>query len=103
MTRMRRLGFGAAARTVAVVALMTLVSNRNYGSVDGPAGQAIGVTNAGSVTDADAHPFVKQFDMQDKINIIPAGGTIPAILAALDQRIIAGGVLSPPTTARAAE
>jgi ABC-type nitrate/sulfonate/bicarbonate transport system substrate-binding protein len=47
--------------------------------------------------------FLKQFDMLDKVKVLPAGGTIPAILAALDQGNIAGGVLSPPTTARAEE
>jgi ABC-type nitrate/sulfonate/bicarbonate transport system substrate-binding protein len=37
--------------------------------------------------------------MLDKVKIIPAGGTVPSILAAMDQGNIAGGVLSPPTTA----
>jgi len=39
--------------------------------------------------------------MIDSVQILPAGGTVPAILAAMDQGNIAGGVLSPPTTSRA--
>jgi ABC-type nitrate/sulfonate/bicarbonate transport system substrate-binding protein len=80
-----------------------LFANKKYASVSDLAGQSIGVTTAGSATDAAAHLFLKQFDMLDKVKVIPAGGTIPAILAALDQGNIAGGVLSPPTTARAEE
>ena len=67
------------------------------------AGQAIGVTTAGSATDAAAHLFLKQFNMLDSVQILPAGGTVPAILAAMGQGNIAGGVLSPPTTSRAAD
>src|SRR5262245_59570166 len=83
--------------------IFSLFANRKYANVGELAGQAIGVTTAGSATDAAAHLFLKQFDMLDKVNIIPAGGTIPSILAALDQGNIAAGVLSPPTTARASE
>jgi NitT/TauT family transport system substrate-binding protein len=83
--------------------IFSLFANKKYASVSDLAGQSIGVTTAGSATDAAAHLFLKQFDMLDKVKVIPAGGTIPAILAALDQGNIAGGVLSPPTTARAEE
>src|SRR5260370_2910540 len=41
--------------------------------------------------------------MLDSVQIRPAGGTVPAILAAMDQGNIAGGILSPPTTSRAAD
>jgi NitT/TauT family transport system substrate-binding protein len=83
--------------------VFSLFANKKYTSVPELAGQAIGVTTAGSATDAAAHLFLKQFDMLDKVKIIPAGGTVPAILAALDQGTIAGGILSPPTTSRAEE
>ena len=83
--------------------IFSLFANKKYASVSDLAGQSIGVTTAGSATDAAAHLFLKQFDMLDKVKVLPAGGTIPAILAALDQGNIAGGVLSPPTTARAEE
>src|SRR5207244_13541504 len=83
--------------------IFSLFANKKSASASDLAGQSIGVTTAGSATDAAAHLFLKQFDMLDKVKIIPAGGTIPAIMAALDQGTIAGGVLSPPTTARAEE
>jgi ABC-type nitrate/sulfonate/bicarbonate transport system substrate-binding protein len=79
--------------------IFSLFANKKYASVPELAGQSIGVTTAGSATDAAAHLFLKQFDMLDKVQILPAGGTIPAILAAMGQGNIAGGVLSPPTTA----
>src|SRR5438132_13916779 len=40
--------------------------------------------------------------MLEKVQIVPAG-TVPATLAATDQGNIAGGILSPPTTSRAAD
>jgi ABC-type taurine transport system substrate-binding protein len=83
--------------------IFSLFANKKYASVPELAGQSIGVTTAGSATDAAAHLFLKQFDMLDKVKILPAGGTVPSILAAMDQGNIAGGVLSPPTTARAEE
>jgi ABC-type nitrate/sulfonate/bicarbonate transport system substrate-binding protein len=81
--------------------IFSLFADKKYTSVPELAGQSIGVTSAGSATDAAAHLFLRQFDVLDKVRIIPAGGTIPAILAAMDQGNIAGGILSPPTTARA--
>ena len=81
--------------------IFSLYANKKYTSVPELAGQSIGVTNAGSATDAAAHLFLKQYDLLDKVKILPAGGTVPAILAAMDQGNIAGGILSPPTTSRA--
>ncbi len=83
--------------------IFSLYANKKYTSVTELAGQAIGVTTAGSATDAAAHLFLKQFNMLDSVQILPAGGTVPAILAAMDQGNIAGGILSPPTTSRAAD
>jgi ABC-type nitrate/sulfonate/bicarbonate transport system substrate-binding protein len=81
--------------------IFSLYANKKYTSVPELAGQSIGVTTAGSATDAAAHLFLKQYDMLDKVKILPAGGTVPAILAAMEQGNIAGGILSPPTTSRA--
>ncbi|HTD77374.1 MAG TPA: ABC transporter substrate-binding protein, partial [Chloroflexota bacterium] len=81
--------------------IFSLFANKKYTSVPELAGQSIGVTTAGSATDAAAHLFLKQYDMLDKVKILPAGGTVPAILAAMDQGNLAGGILSPPTTSRA--
>ncbi|MBV9173170.1 MAG: ABC transporter substrate-binding protein [Chloroflexi bacterium] len=83
--------------------IFSLYANKKYTSVPDLAGQSIGVTTAGSATDAAAHLFLKQFDALDKVNIVAAGGTIPSILAAMDQGAIAGGILSPPTTTKADE
>jgi ABC-type nitrate/sulfonate/bicarbonate transport system substrate-binding protein len=83
--------------------IFSLFANKKYTSVPELAGQAIGVTTAGSATDAAAHLFLKQFNMLDSVQILPAGGTVPAILAAMDQGNIAGGILSPPTTSRAGD
>jgi NitT/TauT family transport system substrate-binding protein len=83
--------------------IFSLFANKKYTTVPELAGQAIGVTTAGSATDAAAHLFLRQYDMLDKVKILPAGGTVPSILAAMEQGNIAGGILSPPTTARADE
>jgi ABC-type nitrate/sulfonate/bicarbonate transport system substrate-binding protein len=83
--------------------IFSLFANKKYTAVPELAGQAIGVTTAGSATDAAAHLFLKQFNMLDSVQILPAGGTVPAILAAMDQGNIAGGILSPPTTSRAGD
>jgi NitT/TauT family transport system substrate-binding protein len=83
--------------------IFSLYANKKYTSVAELAGESIGVTTAGSATDAAAHLFLKQSDALDKVKIVAAGGTIPAILAAMDQGAIAGGILSPPTTAKADE
>lgn len=83
--------------------VFSLFANKKYTTVPELAGQAIGVTTAGSATDAAAHLFLRQYDMLDKVKILPAGGTVPSILAAMEQGNIAGGILSPPTTARADE
>jgi NitT/TauT family transport system substrate-binding protein len=83
--------------------IFSLYANKKYTSVAELAGQSIGVTTAGSATDAAAHLFLKQFNMLESVKILAAGGTVPAILAAMDQGNIVGGILSPPTTSRAAE
>jgi NitT/TauT family transport system substrate-binding protein len=83
--------------------IFSLFAHKKYTSVPELAGQSIGVTAAGAATDAAAHLFLKQFDMLDKVKIIPAGGTIPSVFAAMEQGNIAGGIMSPPTTARAAD
>jgi NitT/TauT family transport system substrate-binding protein len=83
--------------------IFSLYADKKYASVPELAGQSIGVTSAGSSTDAAAHLFLRHFDVLDKVKIIPAGGTQQSILAALQQGSIAGGIFSPPTDIRAAE
>jgi NitT/TauT family transport system substrate-binding protein len=83
--------------------IFSLYTDNKYTSVPELAGQAIGVTSAGSSTDAAAHLFLRYFDMLDKVKVVPAGGTQQSILAALQQGNIAGGIFSPPTHIRAEE
>ena len=83
--------------------VFSLYADKKYTSVQGLSGQAIGITQAGSSTDATARLFLKHFDMTDKVTILPAGGTQQGILAAMQAGVVAGGVVSPPTTSRADE
>src|SRR5205814_9737403 len=55
----------------------------------------IGITTAGSSTGATAQFFLKHFNLQGKVNIAPAGGTIPAILAAMSKGRAAGMISAP--------
>ena len=83
--------------------VFSLYANKKYTSIQELSGQSIGITQAGSSTDATARLFLKQFDMTDKVHILPSGGTQQGILAAMQAGVSAGGILSPPTTARAEE
>ena len=83
--------------------VFSLYADKKYTSVQELSGQSIGITQAGSSTDATARLFLKQFDMSDKVHIVPSGGTQQGILAAMQAGVVAGGVVSPPTTARAEE
>jgi ABC-type nitrate/sulfonate/bicarbonate transport system substrate-binding protein len=78
----------------------SLFANKQYKSVPDLAGQSIGITTAGSSTDATAQFFLKHFNMTGKVNITPAGGTIPAILAAMGKGL-AAGMISPPVNVEA--
>jgi NitT/TauT family transport system substrate-binding protein len=83
--------------------VFSLYADKKYTSVQELNGQSIGITQAGSSTDATARLFLKHFDMTDKVHIIPSGGTQQGILAAMQAGVAAGGILSPPTNARAEE
>jgi NitT/TauT family transport system substrate-binding protein len=83
--------------------IFSLYAEKKYTAVPELAGQSVGVTTAGSSTDAAAQLFLKHFDVLDKVKVVPAGGTQQSILASLLQGTIAGGIFSPPTTARAEE
>ena len=78
----------------------SLFANKQYKTVPDLAGQSIGITTAGSSTDATAQFFLKHFNMTGKVNITPAGGTIPAILAAMGKGL-AAGMISPPVNVQA--
>jgi NitT/TauT family transport system substrate-binding protein len=83
--------------------VFSLYTDKKYTSVQELGGQSLGITQAGSSTDAAAHIFLKHFDMMGKVNLVASGGTIPGILAAMETGVIAGGIMSPPTTQKAEE
>jgi NitT/TauT family transport system substrate-binding protein len=83
--------------------VFSLYADKKYTSVQELDGQSIGITQAGASTDATARLFLKQFDMTDKVHLLPAGGTQQGILAAMQAGVVAGGIVSPPTSSRAEE
>ena len=72
-----------------------------------PAGAAVvgGVRCARKVfsalLDTTARIILEHYGLADKVEIISTGGTLAGIVAAMQAGIAAGGILSPPTTAKA--
>jgi NitT/TauT family transport system substrate-binding protein len=83
--------------------VFSLYADKKYTSVQELNGQSIGITQAGASTDAAARIFLKHFDMSDKVHLVASGGTIPGVLAAMQTGVVAGGIVSPPTTQKAEE
>lgn len=81
--------------------IFSLFTNKKYKTVQDLAGQQIGVTSIGAASDTVAHLFLRKFNMEDKVKISAAGGSSPAIFAAMGQGLLAGGILIPPVTAKA--
>ena len=89
--------------TTSDLPLFSLYAASKYHTVEDLDGQSVGVTALGTASEAVARFFLKHFNMQDKVKVIAAGGSQPSILAAMEQGIVAAGVLAAPTTVRAAE
>jgi NitT/TauT family transport system substrate-binding protein len=70
-------------------------------SVADLAGKKVAVTTIGTSTDTAARIILEHYGLADKVEIISAGGTLAGVLAAMQAGIAAGGILSPPTTAKA--
>jgi NitT/TauT family transport system substrate-binding protein len=87
--------------TLSDLPIFDLYANKKYSKVEDLAGQSIGITAAGASTDFEARLILKQYGLQDKVKIAPAGGTFPTILAAMQTGGIAAGVIGPPFTAEA--
>jgi ABC-type nitrate/sulfonate/bicarbonate transport system substrate-binding protein len=87
----------------AAMPIFSLFADKKYPTVQSLAGQSIGVTSIGAASDTAAHLFLRKFGVEDKVKIVGAGGSSPAILAAMSQNVIAGGILIPPVTANAAD
>ncbi len=85
----------------AALPIFSLYADKKYKTVQDLAGQTIGVTSIGAASDTAAKLFLRKLGMEGKINIAAAGGSSPAILAAMSKSLIAGGILIPPVTAQA--
>jgi NitT/TauT family transport system substrate-binding protein len=73
-----------------------LDADKKYKTIQDLVGQSIGITTAGSSTDATARLFLDHYGLTGKVKITPAGGTQPAILAAVTNGAIAAGTFAPP-------
>lgn len=80
--------------------IFSLFADKQYSSVNQLAGQKVGITSPGAAADAAAHLFLGHYNLLDKVKLTPVG-TVPAILASMGKGLIAGGILSPPTTFKA--
>ncbi len=67
------------------------------------AGKTIAVTAAGTATETAAKLFLVHFGMLGQVRIIPAGGTVAGVFAALENGLVAGGIFSVPLTTQAAQ
>jgi ABC-type nitrate/sulfonate/bicarbonate transport system substrate-binding protein len=96
---------GASAVMVAVSSdypLLSLYVDKSVKSVNDLVGQSIGITGAGSSTDAMAQLILKHYNLTGRVKIVPTGDANTAVLAALNQKLVSAGVLSPPSTEQAA-
>ncbi len=81
--------------------VFSLYVNKNVGTIQDLAGKKIAVTRTGTSTDTAARLILEHFGLAGKVDIISAGGTLSGIMAAMTAGLAAGGILSPPTTAKA--
>ena len=99
--------FDAAGGDLVMVAagsnypVFSLYVNKSVRSVQDLAGKKIAVTKTGTSTDTTARIILDHFGLTGKAEIVTAGGTLSGIMAALSAGIVAGGIISPPTTAQA--
>lgn len=83
--------------------VFSLYVNKSIRTIEDLAGKKIAVTRTGTSTDTTARLFLEHFGLSGKVDIVSAGGTLSGIMAAMSAGLAAGGVLSPPTTAKAEE
>jgi len=81
--------------------VFSLYVNKDVRSVQDLVGKKIAVTRTGTSTDTMARIILDHFGLTGKVEIVNAGGTLAGIMAAMTAGIAAGGILSPPTTAKA--
>jgi NitT/TauT family transport system substrate-binding protein len=81
--------------------VFSLYVNKSIRSVQDLAGKKIAVTRLGTSTDTTARIILEHYGLTGKVQVVGAGGTMSDIMAAMQQGVVAGGVVSPPTTAKA--
>ncbi len=89
----------AAASDYPIFSLYTTTDIRSVADL---AGKTIGVTALGTSTDTTARLFLDHYHLTGKVQIIGGGGSQASLFAELERGLIAGAILAPPTTARAA-
>jgi ABC-type nitrate/sulfonate/bicarbonate transport system substrate-binding protein len=83
--------------------VFSLYADKRIRTIRDLAGKKVAVTRTGTSTDTAARLFLDHFGLSGKVDIISAGGTLSGIMAAMTAGLAAGGILSPPTTAKAEE
>ena len=81
--------------------VFSLYVDKGIRTIQDLAGKKIAVTRTGTSTDTTARLILEHFGLAGKVDIISAGGTLSGIMAAMTAGLAAGGILSPPTTAKA--
>ncbi len=81
--------------------VFSLYAKPDVHSVKDLAGKKIAVTRAGTSTDTMARIILDQYKLTGQADIVPAGGTLSGVLAAVERGVAAAGILAPPATATA--
>ncbi len=81
--------------------VFSLYVTKDINTIQDLVGKKIAVTRSGTSTDTTARIFLEHFGLTGKVDIINSGGTLAGIMAAMTAGVAAGGILSPPTTAKA--
>ena len=81
--------------------VFSLYVHKSIGTIQDLVGKKIAVTRTGTSTDTTARLMLEHFGLTGKVDIVSAGGTLSGIMAAMTAGLAAGGILSPPTTAKA--
>ena len=96
---------GAPMVAIAVASnypVFSMYGQKGVTDVNQLAGKSVAITTAGSSTDAAAQVFLKHFNLDKEVKRQPAG-TIGGILATVEKGYAAAGIVSPPTTVKAAK
>jgi ABC-type nitrate/sulfonate/bicarbonate transport system substrate-binding protein len=81
--------------------VFSLYVSKDINTVQDLVGKKIAVTRSGTSTDTTARIILEHYGLTGKVDIISSGGTLAGVMAAVTSGVAAGGILSPPTTAKA--